>query len=78
MHNREIFQIAKEIKADWKNVNYAAKPYLEAMEEIKLISDNYYSDPASHIVRYFLSNASAWRGSKAAQIKAELKSMLRS
>jgi hypothetical protein len=26
---RPLWMIAKEIRKDWKNVNYAAKPYLE-------------------------------------------------
>jgi hypothetical protein len=34
-------------------------------------------DGAETIVRYFLSNASTWRGEDAKRIKAELKSMLK-
>jgi hypothetical protein len=36
----------------------------------------YYSDSARVIIRYFLSNARAWRGDTAARIKSELKGMI--
>ena len=73
---RSIATIAYEIKKDWSNVNYAAKPYLDAMTELNAIGDNYYYDSGKSVVRYFLSNASSWRGDKAKAIKAELKAML--
>ena len=75
MANRPIWQIAKEIKADWKNVNYAAKPYLEAMGDLTDITDNYYQDSAVSVIAYFLSNATSWKGDKAKEIKAELKAL---
>ena len=75
--SRPIRVIAREIEADWKNVNYAAKPYLDAMRSLDSISDMYYYDTADSVVRYFLSNASSWRGDKAREIKAELKAMLK-
>lgn len=61
------------IRADWQNVNYAAKPYLDAMRELNSINDNYGQDDAKSIVLYFLSNASGWRGETAKSVKAELK-----
>lgn len=75
--NRPLFEIAKEISKDWKNVNFAAKPYLQAMRQLNLITDNYMFDSADYIVQYFLSNASSWRGETAKRIKAELKAMLK-
>jgi hypothetical protein len=73
---RSISTIAYEIKKDWPNVNYAAKPYLDAMTALNAIDDDYYYDSGKSVVRYFLSNASSWRGDKAKAIKAELKAML--
>ena len=73
---RSIAAIAYEIKKDWSNVNYAAKPYLDAMTALNAIDDDYYYDSGKSVVRYFLSNASSWRGDKAKAIKAELKAML--
>lgn len=74
--NRPLNAIAADIAKNWRNVNYAAKPYLEAMHSLNSISDRFYMDSADSIVRYFLSNATTWRGDKAREIKAELKGML--
>jgi hypothetical protein len=75
---RYLHQIAYEIKKDWGNkINYAAKPYLDAMSCLDDINDMYGCDSADSIVRYFLSNASTWRGEVAKRIKSELKSMLK-
>lgn len=74
---RKISEIASEIKMDWKKVNFAAKPYLDAMLSIDTIQDKYYFEDARSIVTYFLCNASSWRGEKAKAIKAELKGMLK-
>lgn len=73
---REIFTIAKEIYADWgSNTSPHALPYLEAMFHLDRITDNYGQDSAKSIVRYFLSNATGWRGETARRIKAELKAL---
>lgn len=74
---RELWEIAREIRKDWKNVNYAAKPYLAAMESLCSINERYEQDDAKGIVLYFLSNASSWRGETAKRVKAELKQMLK-
>ena len=76
MQNRPLYTIAAEIRSDWKKVNYAAEPYLEAMQQLNSIEDNFILDSARSIVRYFLSNATTWRGEKAREIKAELKAMI--
>ena len=73
---RNLNTIAREIYKTWPKVNYAAKPYLDAMQGLVSIDDQYGMDSAESIVRYFLSNASTWRGNDARRIKAELKSML--
>lgn len=74
---RTLSAIAREIYRDWKPVNYAAKPYLEAMNQLDSINDRYYQDSGTSIVAYFLSNASSWKGDVAKKIKAELKEMLK-
>lgn len=73
---RPIRTIALEIERDWRRVNYAARPYLDAMQCLLGVNDRYYQDEARDIIRYFLSNATAWRGEKARAIKAELKGMI--
>jgi hypothetical protein len=72
---RPLCEIAREIRKDWKNVNYAATPYLDAMGSLNSIQDDYYADSGVSVVLYFLSNASSWRGETAKRIKAELKKM---
>jgi len=75
---RPLNQIAREISQDWgSKVNYAAKPYLEAMFDLRDINDMYGADTAKGIVLRFLGNASSWRGPVAKEIKAELKKMTR-
>ena len=73
MNARPLSVIAREIRADWAKVNYAAKPYLDAMAQLNSIDDNYYADSGKSVVLYFLANATSWRGEKAKAIKAELK-----
>lgn len=73
---RPLFEIAADIRKVWAKPYFAAVPYLDAMSELNRITDNYFSDSADSIVRYFLSNAVYWRGEDARRIKAELKSML--
>jgi hypothetical protein len=73
---RPLYKIAIEIKKDWGKVNYAARPYLEAMGSIGDINGAFGYDSGKSIVRYFLSNASTWRGDTAKRIKSELNAML--
>ena len=68
-----LSQIAREIRKDWKKVNYGAEPYLRAMAQLTSVSDNYGYDSGKSIVLYFLGNANAWRGEVAREVKAELK-----
>jgi len=68
-----LHQIAKRIRKDWKPVNFAARPYLDAMEDLDQITDDYGQDSAKSIVLYFLSNAGTWRGDVAREVKATLK-----
>lgn len=73
---RPLREVAQEIYETWPRVNYAAKPYLLAMEELDLITGSYGADSAASIVRYFLANANGWRGEDAKRIKAELREMV--
>lgn len=77
MENRSLSTIAREIRADWTKVNYAAKPYLDAMASLDSVRDSYGYDSGKSVVLYFLSNAATWRGDKAKAIKAELKAMVK-
>jgi hypothetical protein len=70
-----ISQIAGIIADDWKNVNYAARPYLQAMFSLISINDMYMYDSANSIVRRFLCNAGSWRGPVAKQVKIHLKTI---
>lgn len=73
-----ISEIARVIAKDWGNkVNYAAKPYLEAMFSLEKVDDMYFQDTGRSIVAYFLCNASTWRGDVAKAIKAELKKRIK-
>ena len=74
---RPLSTIAAEIRRTWPNVNFAAKPYLDAMSRLNSIRDEYFADSAQSVVLYFLSNSGTWRGEDAKRIKAELKAMLK-
>ena len=77
---RPLHEIAAEIEKVWgaqgKGVNYAARPYLDAMKQLNKIGDNYFCDSGESVVLYFLANAQSFRGEDAKRIKAELKKML--
>ena len=77
MTTRSLSTIAMEIAMDWKKPYFGAVPYIDAMGDLNHVSDNYYMDSGSSIVRYFLANANTWRGENARRIKAELKAMLK-
>lgn len=74
---RTISEITKEIKADWKKPYFGAVPYIQAMQSIGTIDEMYGWERADSIVRYFLGNATTWRGETARRIKSELKGMLK-
>lgn len=76
-HNRPLHAIAADIGNDWKKPYFGAVPYLEAMRALTSITDDYYADSAESVVRYFLANATTWRGEHARRIKAELNAMLK-
>ena len=74
---RPMFEICKDIRKDWKVINFGAKPYFDAMQCLNSVNESYGYDSGKSIVLYFLSNASSWKGDKAKEIKAELKAMIK-
>ena len=72
-----LAEIAGEISADWDNVRYAARPYLDAMSQLDRVQDKYGYDTGKSVVLYFLANAGSWRGDNARRIKAQLKAMIK-
>ncbi len=72
---RPLCEVAEEIRKDWKNIYFGAKPYLDAMSCLESVNDNYGWDSGKSIVLYFLANASSWRGETARRIKKELNAM---
>lgn len=74
---RTIDTIARDISRDWTKPYFGAVPYLDAMHRLQSISDKYYFDTAESVVRYFLANATTWKGDTARAIKAELKALLK-
>ena len=73
---RTLSEIGSEIYRLWPRQYFGAIPYLDALCEMDTIQDRYGCDSAVSIVRYFLVNASTWRGADARRIKAELKALL--
>lgn len=74
-YQRSLSEIAQEIRKEWPNANYAARPYVDAMRSMASVTDSYGADNGKTIVLYFLANAGTWRGEAARRIKAELKEM---
>jgi len=68
-----LSQIAREVRKHWKKVYFGAVPYLEAMETMRSVDDDYGCDSGRDIVARFLSNANSFRGPVARAIKDELK-----
>lgn len=74
---RPLYEIAAEIRKDWKKVYFGAVPYLQAMGTLNSVNDKYGCDDAKSIVIYFLANANSWRGETARRIKKELNGMVK-
>lgn len=77
LKSMSIREIASAISADWKKVYFGAVPYIDAMYSMDSIKSNYYFDSGESIVRYFLANATTWRGEVAKAVKAELNARLK-
>lgn len=74
--HRPLGEIARDIRRAWgPKVNYAAKPYLDAMGALDQVTDNFGYDSGKSIVLYFLGNARSFTGDEAKKLKAELKTI---
>lgn len=73
---RLISHIARDIRIDWKNVKYSAKPYLDALTQVHDVNDQFGYDDARSLIRYFLANASTYKGENAKKYKLELKQLI--
>ena len=65
---RPLYEIAADIRKNWKNIYFGAVPYRDAMNELTSIDDKYYADSGKSIVLYFLANDSTWRGPDARRL----------
>lgn len=74
---RPLYEIAREIRKDWKKPYFGAVPYIDAMASLNKVSDNFYLESGESIVQYFLANAAKWRGEVARRVKIELKELLK-
>ncbi len=74
---RPLYEIAHDIERNWRNVNFAAKPYLDALASIKTVNDMYGLDSGSSMVAYFLSNAATFKGDDSKALKDELRTHLK-
>jgi hypothetical protein len=81
MKDKEISTLASAISRDWsqsdRGINFAARPYIDAMMSLGGMGDKYMNDDAKEIVVRFLSNATGWRGPVAKAVKAELNRRLK-
>jgi hypothetical protein len=73
----KLFEIADQVRKEWKKVSPYAEPYLEAMGSLGEITDNFYADSGSSVVAYFLANAQSFKGEAAKTIKKELNKRLK-
>jgi len=72
---RPLYEIASEIRKDWKPICPHAQAHLVAFDNATSIDEMYMYDSVKGEVCYFLSNAGSWRGDVARKIKKELKKM---
>ena len=75
MKTRLIYEIAREITADWKRPYFGAVPYIDAMRQLAFPDEKYGVESGRDIVERFLSNAQLWKGETARRIKVELREM---
>lgn len=77
LQTKKLYEIAGIIRNDWKNVNPAARPYLQAMQDLSSVEDKYILDSGTQIVAYFLCNASTWKGPIAREVKQYLNKLIK-
>jgi len=60
IESRPLHAIARDIRADWKPVNYAAVPYLDAMGSRTIASGLTLEQAQAHCSDINTSSATAW------------------
>jgi hypothetical protein len=77
LKGKKLFEIAQTVIRDHREtgqkVNFALKPWLDALGSISEITDSYGAESGRTVIAYFLSNASQYKGATAKAVKAELK-----
>lgn len=67
----------KDMRRSGQKIPRGAVPYLDAMESLESIKDDYFMDSGRSVVAYALSNLTSYKGPLARAIKAELKRRLK-
>ena len=75
---REIYIIANEVYADWKDAPIQATQWLSVMARLYRIDQEHMRRPVSYIVEQFLEESEdLWKGETADRIKQELRDLLK-
>ena len=74
---REIYIIANEIYADWKDAPVSVTQWLSIMGRLHTIDELYMRKPVSFIVEQFLEESEGiWEGENATKLRKELQDIL--
>lgn len=77
LEQMSLRQLAMVIEQSWVKMSPHAVPYVAAMRQLETIRDKFGFDDGESVVRYFLVNATTWRGEVARNVKAELNRRLK-
>jgi len=77
LENLKSSEKKEKIVKHWRQKYVHALAYVEPMQTLTSVNDNYGFDSGKSIVAYALSNLTTWRGEKAREIKKELNAMLK-
>jgi len=74
---RRVRSIAAEIEADWPKISPNARPHLDLLHKLDDVHDTAANGQSGRaVVSFFLANASTYKGVKAQELKAELRTMV--
>ena len=73
---RFIYQIAKDIKFDWREPPVHVEECRRKLEWLKTPDQKWLNKTARSFVVDFLDNAKEWRCGRAEELKEELRSLL--
>jgi hypothetical protein len=76
-HAERCLKSPKKRVPHWRQKYVHALAYVEPMQCLESIDQNYGMDSAKSVVAYALGNLQTWRGEKAKAIKKELNGMLK-